>query len=136
MIGNNTITGIAIGLIFTVIFGLFFYTIYNDLIIDHWLPPTIIVGIIFTLLAGGIGSIDDNNNKVKKSIENTITANYDNVYMYHNDETGKSFVSDTSKYTFDYDKKTDTLIVFDNSSDVDAVFVDGIKQDTDQQKKG
>ena len=136
MIGNNTITGIAIGLIFTVIFGLFFYTIYNDLIIDHWLPPTIIMGIIFTLLTGGIGSIDDNNNKVKKSIENTITANYDNVYMYHNDETGKSFVSDTSKYTFDYDKKTDTLIVFNDSSDVDAVFIDGIKQDTDQQKKG
>lgn len=129
MIVNNTITGIAIGLIFTVIFGLFFHTIYNDLIIDHWLPPTIIVGIIFILSAGGIGSIYDNNNKVKKSIENTITANYDNVYMYHNDETGKSFVSDTSKYTFDYDKKTDTLIVFDDSSDVDAVFVDGIKQD-------
>ena len=136
MIGNNTITGIAIGLIFTVIFGLFFYTVYDDLIIDHWLPPTIIIGIIFTLLTGGIGSINDNNNKVKKSIENTITANYDNVYMYHNDETGKSFVSDTSKYTFDYDKKTDTLIVFDDSSDVDAVFVDGVKQDTNQQKKG
>lgn len=136
MIGNNTITGIAIGLIFTVIFGLFFYTVYDDLIIDHWLPPTIIIGIIFTLLTGGIGSINDNNNKVKKSIENTITANYDNVYMYHNDETGKSFVSDTSKYTFDYDKKTDTLIVFNDSSSVDAVFIDGIKQDTDQQKKG
>ena len=45
MIGNNTITGIAIGLIFTVIFGLFFYTVYDDLIIDHWLPPTIIIGI-------------------------------------------------------------------------------------------
>lgn len=136
MIGNNTITGIAIGLIFTVIFGLFFYTLYDDLIIDHWLPSTIIIGIIFTLLTGGIGSINDNINKVKKSIENTITANYDNVYMYHNDETGKSFVSDTSKYTFDYDKKTDTLIVFNDSSDVDAVFIDGVKQDTDQQKKG
>lgn len=32
--------------------------------------------------------------------------------------------------------KTDTLIVFDDSSDVDAVFVDGIKQNIDQQKKG
>lgn len=84
------------------------------------------MGIIFTLLAGFIGSIDDNNNKVKKSIENTITANHDNVYMYHNDETGKSFVSDTSRYTFDYDATTKTLIVFTGSK-VDAVFVDGVK---------
>lgn len=132
MIESNTICGIAIGLIFTVIFGLTFYTMYVDLIIEHWLPQTIIAGIIITLLAGLIGSFNDNSSKVKKSIENTITTNYDNVYMYHNDETGKSFVSDTSKYTFDYDEKTNTLIVFDNSSDVDAVFIDGIKQDVDQ----
>lgn len=128
MIGSSTICGIVIGLIFTVIFGLTFYTMYADLIIEHWLPQTIIAGIIITLLAGLIGS-NDNSSKVKKSIENTITANYDNVYMYHNDETGKSFVSDTSKYTFNYDEKTNTLIVFDDSSDVDAVFIDGIKQD-------
>ena len=136
MIESNTICGIAIGLIFTVIFGLTFYTMYANLIIEHWLPQTIIAGIIITSLAASIGSFNDNSSKVKKSIENTITANYDNVYMYHNDETGKFFVSDTSKYTFNYDEKTDTLIVFDNSSDVDAVFVDGVKQDANQQKKG
>ena len=67
-----------------------------------------------------------------RTIQDTITTNYDNVYMYHNNKDDKSFISDNSKYTFDYNEKTDTLIVFDNSSDVDAVFVDGIKQDVDQ----
>ena len=66
MIGINTITDIIIGLIFTVFFSLFFYSAYDDLLIDHWIPPTIIVGIIFTLLVGFIRSIDDNNSKVKK----------------------------------------------------------------------
>ena len=136
MIGSNTITGIAIGLIVTVLLSLIFYYAYDELLIEHWLPQTVISGVIIILFMACFGIVDDNDAKMEKSIENTITTNYDNVYMYHNDETGKSFVSDTSKYTFDYDKKTDTLIVFDNSSDVDAVFVDGVKQDVNQQKKG
>lgn len=70
--------------------------------------------------------INDNDTKVEKSIENTITANYDDVLNYHNDDDNKTFVSSDSKYTFDYDKKTKTLIVL-KGSDVDAVFVDGIK---------
>ena len=132
MIGSNTITGIAIGLIVTVLLGLIFYYAYDELLIEHWLTQTVISGVIIILFMACFGIVDDNDAKMEKSIENTITANYDNVYMYHNDETDKSFVSNTSKYTFDYDKKTDTLIVFDNSSDVDAVFIDGIKQDVDQ----
>lgn len=107
---------------------MFFYSAYDDLLIDHWIPPTIIVGIIFTLLVGFIGSIDDNNSKVKKSIENTITANYDNVVNYHNN-IEQSFVSDGSKYTFDYDDETKTLTVFtDTNANVDAIFIDGVKQ--------
>ena len=50
MIGSSTICGIVIGLIFTVIFGLTFYTIYVDLIIEHWLPQTIIAGIIIMII--------------------------------------------------------------------------------------
>lgn len=73
------------------------------------------------------GIINDNDTKVEKSIENTITANYDDVLNYHNDDDNKTFVSSDSKYTFDYDEKTKTLIVFTNSK-VDAVFVDGIKK--------
>lgn len=132
MIGSNTIAGIAIGLLFTVFMSMFFYSAYNDLVIDHWIPPTVISGAIIILLMACFGIVGDNDAKMEKSIENTITANYNNVYMYHNDKADKSFISDTSKYTFDYDKKTDTLIVFNNSSDVDAVFVDGVKQDVDK----
>lgn len=82
--------------------------------------------IIIPLLAY-IGKIDDTNIGIKKLIKNTITANYDNVLNYHNDNNNKSFVSDNSKYTFDYDEKTNTLIIL-NGSSVDATFVDGVKQ--------
>lgn len=39
-------------------------------------------------------------------------------------------MSNGSKYTFDYDEETKTLTVFtDTSPSVDAIFVDGVKQD-------
>lgn len=116
------ISGIVIVLAVTV-----FYTMYNNLIIEHWLPQTIIVGIIITSLATCAGIIDNNNIKVEKSIENTISANYDNVLNYHNDEDNKTFVSGNSKYTFDYNVDTKTLIVL-KGSNIDAVFVDRTKQ--------
>lgn len=48
---------------------------------------------------------------------------------YHNDIGQQSFISDGSKYTFDYDDETKTLTVFtDISANVDAVFIDGVKQ--------
>jgi hypothetical protein len=109
----------AIGLIITVLFGLIFYVMSKFMTIGHWIPQTIIAGIIIISLAARAG--------IDESIENTITANYDNVLNYHNNEDNKTFVSNGSKYTFDYDEKTQTLIVL-KGSDVDAVFVDGIKQ--------
>lgn len=86
-----------------------------------------IAGIIIISLAARVGIDDDYDTKVEKSIESTITANYNDVLNYHNDEDNKTFVSGGSKYTFDYDEKTKTLIVF-TGSDVDAVFVNGAKQ--------
>lgn len=121
------ISGIVIVLAVTIFFGFIFNTMYNNLTIEHWLPQTIIVGIIITSLATCAGIIDNNNSKVKKSIENTIASNYDNVLDYHNYKDNKTFVSGDSKYTFYYDKGTKTLIVL-KGSDVDAVFVDGVKQ--------
>ena len=100
---------------------------YDDMIISHWIPQTIIAGIIIISLAARVGIDDDYDTKVEKSIESTITANYNDVLNYHNDEDNKTFVSGGSKYTFDYDEKTKTLIVF-TGSDVDAVFVNGAKQ--------
>lgn len=127
MIGSSTICGIIIGLIVIVLFGLIFHTMYDDMTINHWIPQTIIAGIIITSLTICAGIIDDNDTKVEKSIENTITANYDDVLNYHNDNNNKSFISDNLKYTFDYDEKTNTLIIL-NGSSVDAIFIDGVKQ--------
>ncbi len=53
--------------------------------------------------------------------------NYDNITNYHNDENNKTFISSNSKYTFEYNEDTKTLVVLKGSG-VDAVFVDGVKQ--------
>lgn len=102
---------------------------------DHdWVPIVIIEGIFFTgLLAGLFGSFGHETEKEEKvniAIKTTVNANYNDVVNFHNDDTNKSFVSDGSKYTFDYDEETKTLTVFtDTNANVDAVFVNGVKQD-------
>lgn len=116
-----TVTGIIVGLLLTFLIGVIYYKH------DHWIPQTIISGLIIISLLACVGKIDDTNIGIKKSIKNTITANYDNILNYHNEEDNKTFTSGDSRYTFDYDKKNKTLIVFTGSK-VDAVFVDGIKQ--------
>ena len=102
---------------------------------DHdWVPIVIIEGIFFTgLLAGLFGSFGHETEKEEKvniAIKTTINTNYSNVVNFHNGVANQSFVSDGLKYTFDYDEETKTLTVFtDTSSSVDAVFVNGEKQD-------
>lgn len=122
--------GIISGLILTFFVGVGCYKAYyngtSDRWIDHWIPQTIISGLIIISISVGLGKIDDTNMRIEKSIKNTITANYDDVLNYHNEEDNKTFVSGDSRYTFDYDKKTKTLIVFTDSK-VDAVFVNGIR---------
>ncbi len=127
MIESSTICGIITGLIAIILFGLIFHTMYDDMTINHWLPQTIIAGVIIISLITCAGIVDYNDAKIEKSVKNIITANYDNILNYHNDEDNKTFVSDDSKYTFDYDEKTQTLIILKGSS-VDAVFIDGVKQ--------
>lgn len=94
---------------------------------NHWIPQTIISGLIIISITAYMGKIDDTNMRIEKSIKNTITANYDNVLNYHNDKDNKSFVSGDVKYTFDYDNKEKTLIIL-NGSSVDVTFVNGVKQ--------
>ena len=90
----------------------------------------LIVGLIFCSLGGLIGHWGDADEKINNTIKATINANYDNVVNFHNGVTNESFVSNGSKYTFDYDEETKTLTVFtDTNSNVDAVFVNGVKQD-------
>lgn len=124
---NYTTIGILIGLGFAVFVGL-------DLLLQDYdfissICAFLIVGAIFSPLCGVIGYLCDDDEKVNNTIKNTINTNYSNVVNFHNG-INKSFVSDGLKYTFDYDEETKTLTVFtDTSSSVDAVFVDGEKQD-------
>lgn len=129
MIGSSTICSIIIGLITIVLFGRIFYTMYDEMTIVHWIPQTIIAGVIVISLVARVGIVDYNDTKVEKSIENTITANYDNITNYHNDENNKTFISSNSKYTFEYNEDTKTLVVLKGSG-VDAIFVNGVKQDS------
>lgn len=91
---------------------------------------SIIIGIVFCPLLGLVGHWIDADEKINTTIKTTINVNYDDVVNFHNGYTNKSFVSNGSKYTFDYDEETKTLTVFtDTNSNVDAVFVNGVKQD-------
>lgn len=123
---NFVAIGIISGLILTLLVGIFCYTAYDN---EHWIAKTIISGLIMTTISVYAGTIDNTNTNIEKSIKNTITSNYDNVLNYHNDKDNKYFVSSNSKYTFDYDKDTKTLIVYTNSK-VDAIFIDDVKQKT------
>lgn len=92
---------------------------------------SIIIGIVFCPLLGLVGHWIDTDEKINTTIKTTINVNYDDVVNFHNGYTNKSFVSNGSKYTFDYDEETKTLTVFtDTSSSVDTVFVNGVKQDS------
>lgn len=121
-------SGILIGLGFAAFMAL-------ALFLQGYEPKTCIIalltGLIFCLLLGLIGHWIDADEKINNTIKTTINANYDDVVNYHNGDYGEnSFVSDGSKYTFDYDEETKTLTVFtDTNSNVDAVFVNGVKQD-------
>lgn len=124
---NNTTIGILIGLGFAVFVG--FDLLLKDYDFISSICAFLIVGAIFSPLCGVIGYLCDDDEKVNNTIKNTINTNYSNVVNFHNG-INKSFVSDGLKYTFDYDEETKTLTVFtDTSSSVDAVFVNGEKQD-------
>ena len=125
---NFMTIGILIGLGFAVF-------ITCGLFLQGYEPLTciitlLIVGLIFCSLLGLIGYWIDTDEKINTTIKTTINANYDDVVNFHNGITNQSFVSGGSKYTFEYDEETKTLTVFtDTNSSVDAVFVDGVKQD-------
>ena len=131
---SQVIIGILIGLGMTV-FAMFIIFLKGDSIKDY-VGALLIIGIVACLVFGLLGYEFDIDEKINNTIKTTINANYDNVINYHcnynnvvnyhyNSES--NFVSNGSKYTFEYNKETETLTVF-KGSDVDAVFVDGVKQ--------
>lgn len=84
------------------------------------------MALIFCPLFGFISYWINTDKKTNKTIKTTISVNYDNVVNFYNDENNKTFVSNGSKYTFDYDENTKTLIVIKDSN-TNVVFVDGIR---------
>lgn len=124
-----TIISLAIGFIVILFFGWMMYVHYTNDDLEHWVPPTLIVGILIIMLSGSIGYGANKYEKIHGEIKNTITSNYNDVTNYHDDDR-QSFVSDGIRYTFDYNKSQKTLTVFTNTSVVDATFVDGVKQKT------
>ncbi len=136
-------TGIIIGTIVGVVLTFFTALAFNNMDTygtREWVFPVLIAGMLyivfFASIFGFLGYDADKTNKINETIQNTLNSNYDNVVNFHNGNTNKSFVSDGSKYTFDYDKKTKTLTVFtDTNSSVDAVFINGIKQNNSVKKE-
>lgn len=127
--GIYTAMSLAIGLIAILFFGWIMHNAYMADELEYWVPPILIIGIIIIILFGNIGYGADKYEKIHGEIKNTITSNYDDVTNYHDDDR-QSFVSGGIRYTFDYNKSQKTLTVFTNTSVVDAIFVDGVKQKT------
>lgn len=125
--GTYTIMSLAIGFIAILLFGLEMYASYMNDLLDHWVPPMLIVGTLIMMVCGSVGYGADKYEKTHNEIKNTITSNYSDVTNYH-DDSRQSFVSGGIRYTFDYDKNQKTLTVFTNTSVVDATFIDGVKQ--------
>lgn len=127
--GIYTIISLAIGFIVILFFGWMMYVHYTNDDLEHWVPPTLIVGMLIIMLFGSIGYGADKSEKLHREIKDTITSNYNDVTNYH-DDVRQSSVSDGIRYAFDYNKSQKTLTVFTNTSVVDATFVDGVKQKT------
>lgn len=125
--GTYTIISLAIGFVVILLFGCEMYASYMNDLLEHWVPPMLIVGALIIMLCGSIGYGADKYEKNHNEIKNTITSNYSDVTNYH-DDSRQSFVSGGIRYTFDYDKNQKTLTVFTNTSVVDATFIDGVKQ--------
>lgn len=125
--GTYTIMSLAIGFVAILLLGWEMYASYMNDILEHWVPPMLIVGTLIIMLCGSIGYGADKYEKNHNEIKNTITSNYSDVTNYH-DDSRQSFVSGGIRYTFDYNKDQKILTVFTNTSVVDATFIDGVKQ--------
>lgn len=121
--------GILMGLGFTALMALaiFFDHDYNLKDCKGYGGVLFLQGIAACLAFGFLGYESDIDEKINNTIKTTINTNYDNVANYHNNKDNKTFISDSAKYTFEYNEDTKTLVVLKGSG-VDAVFVDGVKQ--------
>lgn len=63
------IIGIISGLILTFWIGAIWHKSYNNLMRNHWIPQTIISGLIIIPLLACIGKIDDTNMRIKNQLK-------------------------------------------------------------------
>lgn len=66
------VIGIISGLILTFCVGVIWYKSYDNLMCKHWIPQTIIFGLISISLLACVGKIDDTNIGIKKSIKKQL----------------------------------------------------------------
>lgn len=85
-----------------------------------------------TLLLVGLCSISichmgNTAKKIEDDIKSSLNKNYTGYTHYKHDNTN-TFVCDGKKYSFDYDRDTNTLVVFNETGTViDGTYVDGQK---------
>lgn len=60
------VIGIISGLILTFFVGVICYKSYDNLMCNHWIPQTIISGLIIISITACMGKIDDTNMSIKK----------------------------------------------------------------------
>lgn len=73
--GIYTIISLIIGFIVILFLGCMMYDSYMKDILEHWVPPTLIVGMLIIMLFGSIGYGADKSEKLHSEIKDTITSN-------------------------------------------------------------
>ena len=73
--GIYTIMSLAIGFIVILFLGWMMYDLYIKDVLEHWIQPTLIVGILIIMLFGSIGFGADKYEKIHGEIKDTITSN-------------------------------------------------------------
>lgn len=73
--GIYTIISLAIGFIVILFFGWMMYVHYTNDDLEHWVPSTLIVGMLIIMLFGSIGYGADKSEKLHSEIKDTITSN-------------------------------------------------------------
>lgn len=66
------VIGIISGLILTFFVGVICYKSYDNLMCNHWIPQTIISGLIIISITACMGKIDDTNMSIKNQLKTQL----------------------------------------------------------------
>lgn len=73
--GIYTIMSLITGFIVILFLGWMMYDSYMKSVLEHWVPPMLIVGILIIMLFGSIGYGADKSETLHREIKDTITSN-------------------------------------------------------------